>query len=179
MFHFFFSRLRSLRWILPILIACLVAVFELGPARWIENAFGPQAHVMARFLVYGTVGPLLTFFLLDFINRWMEERQTSELQAQVLAQIQEQSSQIRRLSDEALQTLFATSILVGQLKASLPKERTEEAAYLAEIEDSIEKNIQELRGRLLAVPKPQAPQAASAARSKRQEAEPQRSFHGS
>ncbi len=155
----FFTRIRSLRWILPPLIALLVAVYELGPARWLEQALGPQSHFALKFLVYGTLGPLLAFFLLDFISRWLEERQTSELQSQVLAETQEHARQSRRLSDDALQTLFAASILLGQVKAALPEDQPESAVYLAEIERALDQNIQALRGHLLSMPKPSAPAA--------------------
>jgi signal transduction histidine kinase len=149
----FFRHIRSLRWILPILIGVMVAIYELGPARWVEQAVGAQSHFVIDILAYGTLGPLLAFFLLDFISRWMEERETSELQAQVLAKIQEHANQSRRLSDDALQTLFAASILLGNVKATLPKEQPEAAVYLAEMEQAIDKNIQGLRSHLLAMPK--------------------------
>jgi len=150
-------RLRSLRWILPPLIAVMVAVYELWPARWLEQVLGPQYHSILEFLVYGTVGPLLVFFLLDFLSRWLEERETSELQAQVLEQTRELTRQSRRLSDDALQTLFAAGILLRQVKASLPKDQPETAAYLAELEQSLEKNIQALREHLLDLPQAAGP----------------------
>jgi hypothetical protein len=155
----FFRRIRSLRWILPVVLGVLVATYELGPARWFERAVGPHAHFVIEILVYGTLGPLLAFFLLDFISRWLEERETSELQAQVLAQIHEHANQSRRLSDDALQTLFAASLLVGNLKTTLLQDQPEASIYLAEMERAIEKNIQGLRSHLLSMPKVPEPAA--------------------
>jgi hypothetical protein len=73
------GRVRWLRRILPVGLLLLVVIYEIGPAYWIHDALGEQYHFLAEILVYGTVGPVLAFLLLDLLDRWLEERETTKL----------------------------------------------------------------------------------------------------
>ncbi|MBI4768852.1 MAG: hypothetical protein HY784_00175 [Chloroflexi bacterium] len=110
---------------MPVGLLLLVVVYEAGPARWIHDRLGDNYHFVAEVLFYGTTGPALAFVLLDFLGRWLEERETSELQAQVLAQARERAKISHQLSDDALQTLFAASALLTSLESSLPESRAQ------------------------------------------------------
>jgi hypothetical protein len=101
----------------------LVAIYELGPARWLLAAGEPLWHLLADVALYGLLGPGLAAVLLELLARWIEERETSELQALALARAREQAQTSRQLTDDTLQTLFAASALLASLEdhaAELP-----------------------------------------------------------
>src|SRR3990172_7021006 len=100
-------RLGLLQWLVPAGLLLLVVAFEIGPSRWIHNRMGDMYHFVAEILIYGTVGPVLAFILLDFLGRWLEERETSDLQAQVLARARAQARLPRQLRDDTLPTFFS------------------------------------------------------------------------
>jgi hypothetical protein len=110
-------RLSLLRWLVPVVMFVLVVVFEFGPARWTLMAWGATGHLIADVALYGLLGPALTAGLLELFARWIEERETSELQALALARAREQAQVGRQLTDDTLQTLFAASTLLTSLEA--------------------------------------------------------------
>ena len=146
----FRRRFRLLQKLIPAALVLLVVVYEIGPARWIHHVLGEDHHFVAEILVYGTVGPALAFLLLDFVGRWLDERDTAELQAQVLAHARESERISRELSDEALQTLFAASALLASFKSTLPEIPPETAAALRDTEQALGQAIQKLRDHLQA-----------------------------
>jgi signal transduction histidine kinase len=142
-------RIGLLQWLIPAGLLLLVVAFESGPSRWIHDWFGETYHFLAEIVIYGTVGPVLAFVLLDFLGRWLEERETSDLQAQVLAQAREQARLHRQVSDDTLQALFAVSLRLAMLEASLPDLPPEAAAQLRETQAAVNQAIQQLHTRLL------------------------------
>ncbi|HKZ86275.1 MAG TPA: histidine kinase [Anaerolineae bacterium] len=146
----FRRRFHLLQKLIPAALVLLVVVYEIGPARWIHDVLGEDHHFVAEILMYGTVGPALAFLLLDFVGRWLDERDTAELQAQVLAHARESERISRELSDEALQTLFAASALLASLKSTLPEIPPETAATLRDTEQMLDQAIQKLRDHLQA-----------------------------
>jgi len=116
-------RLSLLRWLVPAAMFLLVLVYELGPARRLLADWGPLGQIAAQVALYGLLGPALAAVLLDLLGRWIEERETSALQALALARAREQASAGRQLTDDTLQTLFAASTLLAALEdhaADLP-----------------------------------------------------------
>jgi signal transduction histidine kinase len=146
----FRRRFHVLQKLIPAALVLLVVVYEIGPARWIHDVLGEDAHFVAEILVYGTVGPVLAFLLLDFVGRWLDERDTTEVQAQVLADARESERIGRELSDEALQTLFAASALLASFKSTLSEIPPETAAALRDTEQMLDQAIQKLRDHLQA-----------------------------
>ena len=117
------QRLSLLKWLVPAAMLVLVVLFELGPARWSVAAWGPIGHLAADVALYGLLGPALTALSLELLGRWIEERETSELQALALIRAREQAQAGRQLTDDTLQTLFAASTLLASLEdqaAALP-----------------------------------------------------------
>jgi signal transduction histidine kinase len=125
---------------------------EVGPARWTHDNLSSDSHFISEILIYGTVGPILAFALLEFFARWLEEREATELQAQVLKPVREQARVNHKLSDDALQALFAASALIVSLESRLPDNSPEAAAQLREAQKALDHIIQELRAHLLAEP---------------------------
>lgn len=143
-----YERIRLLRWILPLATAILVAFYELGLAPWIHADLSHRYHILIDILFYCSIGPFLAFLFLDILARWLEERETSDLQARVLAQAQEQANISRKLSDEALQVLFAVSVLLASLKITLAELTPESSSALSDTERALNGAIQQLRNHL-------------------------------
>lgn len=146
-------RLSLLKWLVPACLVFLVVVYELGPSRWIHDGLGSDHHFVVEILVYGTVGPTLAFLVLHLLDYWLEERETTELQALVLAHARERVRISRELSDDALQILFAASTLLATLKTATPDLSPETAAALRETEQALSHAIQQLRDHLQAQPR--------------------------
>jgi PAS domain S-box-containing protein len=75
------QRIAILRWALPLLVATLAVVYQLGPARWVHDTYGHDVHYVVEIMFYATVGPLLAFWTLTRISRWLDEKERAEQQA--------------------------------------------------------------------------------------------------
>ena len=148
-------RMHLLRWAVPLTLAAFVVFYQLVFARWIQDTFGIQAHNIAEILIYATSGPLLAFLVLDYLGRWIEEKETSELQAQMLAETRENLLLSRELSDDALQTLYAVSVVLTSLESTLRETSPGTARVLQETEEAVEGSMSRLREHLqiLSAPK--------------------------
>lgn len=139
----FRQQLNWLRWAIPLGMLLLVVFFEFGPLRWIYDRYGLGARVIVEVALFGTLGPGLAFFALTFIGRWLEERETSELQAQILARAREQSAANHQLSDDVLQGLFAVSMLLESTET--PAQSPEAKQRLQEAKNTLDLAIRRLR----------------------------------
>lgn len=143
----FRRRFSLLRWLIPAGLMLLVIAYEIGPARWINARLGFNYHVVAEITLFGTVGPLLAFVLLNFLSRWLDERDTSDLQAQLLTEAREKTQTSRRLCDDALQSLFAAGAIIASLKPD-SEAAPEMAAHVAAAEQQLNQTINKLRDHL-------------------------------
>lgn len=142
------ERLSRLKWILPVAMAVLVLSVELLEAFWYRGGVLGYEFVVDG-LVYGTAGPLLVFWLLDILQRWLAERETSALQARLLARAQEHLRDSHSLSDATLQSLFATSLYLNdvyQHVEDLPPQAREE---LDAAHHALDAAIRDLRDHLV------------------------------
>ena len=137
-----------LQWTVPLGLVLFVVIYQIGPARWILESLGVEPHLIAEILVFAVVGPLLAYWLLHFLSRWIEEREISELQAQLLAHTREQARISHELSDKALQTLFAASILLSTLQSSLGDLSPEETSTLLKTQEAMNSAIRQIRDHL-------------------------------
>jgi len=144
------KRLHLFRWLLPLFMALLVFLYEAVPSNYMHNHFTPAQQMIADVLVYGTVGPLLVFLLLDLMERWITERETSDYQSHLISAAQEKVDESRRLSDNALQALFSAGTLISTLRASQNERSLEKAADLDATEQALDKAVTDLRNHLLA-----------------------------
>ena len=146
-------RVQWLKYLLPAALLLIVIVYEFGPSRWINNDLGGFFHAASEVMIYGTIGPALAYVLLDFFNRWLEERETSELQAQVLAKARERAANHTQLSDEVLQSLFAASTLLASLESQADHELSPEAkARLHDAQQALNASIVKLHAHLRDLP---------------------------
>ena len=75
------ERIALLRWALPLSFVVLVFLYQLGPARWAHDIFNQTVHYAIEIIFYATVGPLLTFWTLKRIERWLDEKEQAEAAA--------------------------------------------------------------------------------------------------
>jgi hypothetical protein len=141
-------RLGLLRWLVPAAMFILVVLYEAGPARWILNTYGATYHLAAELAVYGLLGPVTAAILLDLLGRWIEERETTELQARALAQARAHAEHTHRLTDDILQTLFAVSTLVGSIEDRAEDLPSGAAEQLHATHRALDDAIQRLYARL-------------------------------
>lgn len=142
------NRLGLLKWIIPTGLVLLVVVYEVGPARLLYIDLGFDYHILADILIFGTVGPFLTFVLMHFVGRWLEERETSDLQAQILVEARREAKNSRQLNDHTLQILFATGTLISTLKSVNANVPSEVDTQLSKIEQELDGAIRQLRSHL-------------------------------
>jgi len=138
------QRVARLRWLAPAGLLLLVIINELGLARWVEARLGNAASVSLNILIYGSVGPVLAYLLLTVVSRWLEERETSEAQAEALHRARALAEHNHGLTDDALQTLFATSLMLDTLARELPNLSAEAAAQYREAEQAVNRAIEQL-----------------------------------
>jgi len=142
-------RLGALKWLAPGLLVLIVIGYELLISRTVNETLGSVFHYALDILVYGTVGPVLIFWLLHFLNRWLDERETSELQATILAQARERVREHQELNDSTLQSLFATSLFLNAVEANLRDLPPEARTQLHAANQSLDRVIRQLREHLL------------------------------
>jgi PAS domain S-box-containing protein len=80
------QRVARLRWALPLAIGLLAVSYELGPGRWIHDAFGAADYFNLDILFYATAAPLLAYWVLTRINQWLDEKDRAEQQARASEQ---------------------------------------------------------------------------------------------
>jgi hypothetical protein len=128
----------------------LVVGYEFGISRQVNETWGAMSHYIFDTLVYGTIGPVLVFGVISFLIRWMEERQTNELQAKILKQAREYARNHHEFTDSTLQSLFATSLFLQAITSNrqqqLPPTVT---GQLQTINQSLDATIRSLREHLL------------------------------
>lgn len=76
-------RLTLLRWLVPISFSVVAIIYQLGPARWVHDTYGENIHYVVEILFFATVGPLLTFWSLSIVGKWLGEKELAEDQARM------------------------------------------------------------------------------------------------
>ena len=137
-------KLRLIQWLAPLGMALLVVFYEIGPANTIRKMLGFQPHFLAEILFYGTLGPALVFLAFDLLGRWLEERETSELQAIALDQARELARISHEVTDDALQALFAASVILSSLESQVPDLPPEVVDRLRETNRALNPIMQQL-----------------------------------
>lgn len=147
------QRLGVLRWLLPFGMAILVVLYEVGPGNWLMDRVGPWAHTAGEVVVFGTAGPLLMFIVLDIFGRWLDERDTSDFQAQLMAQARADVSHSRTLVDDAVQALFSAGALMTALQVEAEQQGVDTGAIpVAEAQRALDDVVDDLRAHLQEAP---------------------------
>jgi len=72
--NFFRRQLQTLKWLIPVGLVIVVVLYEIGPSRWTYQGWGFSIHLLVEIILFGTVGPLLAFVLLELLGRWIDEK---------------------------------------------------------------------------------------------------------
>lgn len=75
------DRIKWLQWRLPLVLIVIVILYQLGPARFVQQRFGHLIHYTIEIGFYSLVGPVVTWGTLAWISRWLEEKEAVEQQA--------------------------------------------------------------------------------------------------
>lgn len=74
-------QIAVLRWVLPLLVAALGILYEVGPGRWIHDSFGASDYFNLDIIFYATVAPLVVYIALTRISQWRDDKEQAEHQA--------------------------------------------------------------------------------------------------
>lgn len=75
------KRIVQMRWALPVSFAVLAVFYQLVLASWVHDRFGDSVHYGVEVVFYAGAGPLLAFWALGLIGRWLNEKELAENQA--------------------------------------------------------------------------------------------------
>ena len=79
--HALRRRVALLRWALPAALVILTAVYELGPAHLLQDNLHDPIDL--EIFLYGVLSPLLAFWALTLIGRWLDKTERAEKQARI------------------------------------------------------------------------------------------------
>jgi PAS domain S-box-containing protein len=74
--HTLRQRVALLRWTLPAVLIALTIFYEFGPARWLQDNLHDPIDL--EILLYGVLSPLLAFWVLTLIGRWLDKTDRAE-----------------------------------------------------------------------------------------------------
>lgn len=100
------KRMRLLQWAMPLIIAIVATLFQLGPAFYVHEHFSHEIHWGLEILFYGTVGPIVVWFVLRLIRHWLTEKEEAEaevyrLNTELQKRVEERTRELRK-KNEAL-----------------------------------------------------------------------------
>lgn len=75
------DRISWLQWRLPLVLIIVVILYQLGPARLVQQRFGHLIHYSIEIGFYSLVGPVVTWLTLVRIGGWLAEKEAIEQQA--------------------------------------------------------------------------------------------------
>ncbi len=145
----FRRNLGFIKWLIPLGLVLVVIAYEIGPSRWVYDSLGFNFHLVVEIFLFGTVGPVLAFLVLEMLGRWIEEKETADFQANLLAEAKQNDLKVRQLNDDTIQVLFATSLLLANIKSdgfNLPPNTVDQIEFT---EKALNKSIEHLRFHLL------------------------------
>ena len=70
------QKVALLRWTLPAVLIILTVFYEFGPARWLQDNLHDPVDL--EILLYGVLSPLLAFWVLTLIGRWLDKTDRAE-----------------------------------------------------------------------------------------------------
>ncbi len=126
----------------------MVIGYEIGPSRWIYFRFGFSYHLAAEIILFGTVGPLLAFFLIELLDRWLVEKENAELHAKLLDLAKRKELEVSQISDDTIQVLFAAGLLITNFKSEQYDPSLINASQIEVTEQALQDAIQRLRSQI-------------------------------
>jgi PAS domain S-box-containing protein len=96
------QRIARLRWALPLALGLAAVLYEIGPGRWIHDAYGATDYFGLDILFYATAAPAMAYLVLTYISRWVDDKERAEQQARAS---QEQLASVTAASADAILVL--------------------------------------------------------------------------
>ena len=127
----------------------IVIAYEVGPSRWIYNGLGFNYHLFAEIMLFGTLGPVLAFLLLELLDRWIIEKDKAEIQANLLVEAKEKELEVRQISDDTIQVLFAAGLLLTTFRSDQSSSSYISANQIEVTEQALDEAIHRLKSQLL------------------------------
>ena len=69
------NQIATMRWLLPLVFAIMAVIYQLGPAHWVQDNVSDSLHFGVEILFYATAAPVLTFWALTRVQRWLDENE--------------------------------------------------------------------------------------------------------
>ena len=115
------ARIRRLQWLIPLTIALMAAIFQLGPARIVHDSYGHGLHWGFEVLFYSTTGPIVVWFGLRLIRQWLSEKEKAEaevyrLNEELQQRVEERTHELSE-KNEALAKANAELQQIDRLKS--------------------------------------------------------------
>lgn len=98
-----------------------MAVYHVGPARWVHDHLGESQHFLPEIAAFGLAAALIGYVLRELALRWNEERETSEVQASALMSERDRMQRAHELSDAAIHVLCAAGVLLRVDRGTLSR----------------------------------------------------------
>ncbi|HEY5670088.1 MAG TPA: ATP-binding protein [Anaerolineales bacterium] len=74
-------RVTYLQKVFPLFLISLVIIYQHGLARWVHDHYSHSLHYWVEILFYASVGPVLSFWILGLIRRWLDEKERAQQMA--------------------------------------------------------------------------------------------------
>lgn len=94
------ERLRLMHWMLPVAIALLAAIYQIGLARYVHENFGAWPHYGMEVLLYGAMAPVAMWFVLGIVRTWVQQKEQAEaevhrLNIELQQRVEERTRELR------------------------------------------------------------------------------------
>jgi hypothetical protein len=90
------DRLRLMQWLVPPAIGFLAASYQIGLARYVEERYGAWAHYGVEVLLYAAISPIVLWFVLRIVRRWVDEKEQAEARVDRLSSELEERTRERQ-----------------------------------------------------------------------------------
>lgn len=155
-------RVALLRWALPVAIIVFVVLYQTVFVNFMHIVLGDRGHYVVELLLYGVLGPLVTFFVLSWIRRWLVEKERIEHKVKeqgkrlALIRTEEGKRVAQHLHREVLPNLAYVHTkmdhIQGQLSGSHPDPQ-KGAREMVSVMGTLRETIGELRDKINALRK--------------------------
>lgn len=149
------QRVGVVQWALPTLIVLFVILYQTWFVDWMHEHIGQNAHYIMELFLYGAVGPLVTFFVLAWIRRWLVEKERVEAKMReqerrlVLVRVQEGKRVAQHLHREVLPNLAYVANKIDHTRTKhLPEASKHANDALRTASETLRETIGELREKI-------------------------------
>jgi signal transduction histidine kinase len=99
----------------------VAALYQLGPARYVDEHIGDGPHYLLEIFFYGTVGPIFLWLTLRTVHGWVQQKELAEaevyrLNAELQERVEERTRELQQKAD-ALEAANAQLQELDQIKS--------------------------------------------------------------